>query len=171
MMIQSKKQLDTERELLKSGLNEALYSLRVFIDSMSSQKFDLVNLQDELREFLFNSFHNTTIKFNLEFKNDKNYALSSELYRDIKLCIYEIINNSIKYSKCNLFLIELKAEKKVLHLVLKDNGYITNLDQLASKGNGIRNIKKRVKRNDGQCLFYINNEENGLAIKIKIPIK
>jgi ligand-binding sensor domain-containing protein/two-component sensor histidine kinase len=171
MMVQSKKHLDTERELLKSGLNEALYSLRVFIDSISRKKFNLVNLQDEIREFLFNSFHNSAIKLNIEFKSDKNYAISSELYRDIKLCVYEIVNNSVKYSKCNLFWIEIKSEKKMLCLELKDDGYITNLDQLSSKGNGIKNIKKRVKRNNGQCLFYINNNESGLAIKIKIPIK
>lgn len=171
LMIQSKKQLDTEREVLKSGLNEALYSLRVFIDSMSRQKFNLVNLQDEIREFLFSSFHNTTIKFNIDFKNNKNLTLSSELYRDIKLCIYEIVNNSIKYSKCNLFFIEVKSENKMLCLDLKDDGIVTNLDELLNKGNGIKNIKKRVKRNNGQCLFYINNNKNGLAIQIKIPVK
>jgi ligand-binding sensor domain-containing protein/two-component sensor histidine kinase len=171
LMIQSKKQLDTERELVKSGLNEALYSLRVFIDSMSRQKFDLVNLQDEVREFLFNSFSNTHIKCNIEFENDKNYPLSSELYRDIKLCVYEVVNNSIKYSKCNLFFIEIKSEKKMLYLDLKDDGYFTNLDKLSGKGNGIKNIKKRVKRNNGQCLFNINNNVSGLAIQIKIPIK
>jgi ligand-binding sensor domain-containing protein/two-component sensor histidine kinase len=171
LMIQSKKQLDTERELLKSGLNEALYSLRVFIDSMSRKNFDLVNLQDEIREFLSNSFSSTDIKFNIEFENDKNYTLSSELYRDLKLCVYEIINNSVKYSKCDLFFMEFKSEKKILYLVLKDDGYFTNLDQLSSKGNGIKNIKKRVKRNNGQCLFYINNNVSGLAIQIKIPVK
>ena len=171
LMIQSKKKLDNEREIVSSGLNEALYSLRVFIDSMSRQKFNLVNLQDEIREFLFSSFHNTSIKFNIEFESGKNYSLSSELYRDIKLCVYEIVTNSIKYSNCNLFFIEIKSEHKMLYLDLKDDGYVTNLDQLSIKGNGIKNIKKRVKRNNGQCLFYINNNKNGLAIQIKIPVK
>jgi signal transduction histidine kinase len=65
----------------------------------------------------------------------------------------------------------VKSEKKMLCLVLKDDGCITNLEQLSSKGNGIKNIKKRVKRNNGQCLFFINNNESGLAFQIKIPIK
>ena len=59
----------------------------------------------------------------------------------------------------------------MLCLVLKDDGCITNLEQIVSKGNGIKNIKKRVKRNNGQCLFFINNNESGLAIQIKIPVK
>ena len=93
------------------------------------------------------------------------------MYRDIKLCIYEIVNNSIKYSRCNLFFIEVKSENKMLCLDLKDDGIVTNLDELLNKGNGIKNIKKRVKRNNGQCLFSINNNKNGLAIQIKIPVK
>jgi hypothetical protein len=171
LLVQSSKKLDDDKEKINSGINEVLYSLRTFISSMTKSIFTIQELEDELREFITKTFKDSLVNYDFKLIYDENYNLSGELYRDIKLCVYEAVTNSIKHSKCDKFAFSIMAEKKVIELRMVDNGLLTNLSQLTMKGNGIRNIKKRVARNKGEVLFTISDEQKGLALNLKFPIK
>ncbi len=171
LLVQSSKKLEDDKEKINSGINEVLYSLRTFISSMTKSIFTIQELEDELREFITKTFKDSLVNYDFKLIYDENYNLSGELYRDIKLCVYEAVTNSIKHSKCDKFAFSVMAEKKVIELRMVDNGLLTNLSQLTMKGNGIRNIKKRVARNKGEVLFTISEEQKGLALNLKFPIK
>jgi two-component sensor histidine kinase len=171
LLVQSSKKLDDDKEKINSGINEVLYSLRTFISSMTKSIFTIQELEDELREFITKTFKDSLVNYDFKLIYDENYNLSGELYRDLKLCVYEAVTNSIKHSKCDKFAFSIMAEKKVIELRMVDNGLLTNLSQLTMKGNGIRNIKKRVARNKGEVLFTISEEQKGLALNLKFPIK
>ncbi|MFN6038491.1 MAG: sensor histidine kinase, partial [Bacteroidota bacterium] len=171
MLIAAKNDLSNDREYLISSLNEALFSLRIFIFSFSNQKLKITNLEDGIKEFLQKTLIQTNIKWRVSAKVNKDHFISGELYRDIKLCVFEAINNIMKHAQCENVLIELISDKKVLTLKITDDGILENTDHLTGKGNGISNLKKRTKRNQGTCSFYILDERKGLTVELKFPIQ
>ena len=101
---------------------------------------------------------------------DKNLRINNELYKDLKLAIYEIVTNCIKHSNADKVSLSFNAKRNNLDIVVTDTGKcdINNLE--GNKGNGIRNTKKRISRNKGTISYSNVEGANGLMIKIKIPI-
>ena len=170
MMSKRKNFNEFEMERLQIGLKEALYSFRTYLDSLSRQKYALNDLNDELREFVLSTCEPVNIEVKFQVETDKNYWLRVELFRDIKLSIYEIVTNCIKHSQADQLSLKFIAKNKVLYIQITDNGNC-NINELELlKGNGIRNIRKRVNRNKGRYTYYIAKESQGLTIEIKLPL-
>ena len=159
-----------EKEMLQNGLKEALYSLRTYIDSISRKKHTWIDLSDELQEFVNASCSEAAIAVDFNIQYDKDYSLKGELFRDIKLTIYEIVTNTIKHAKADHISLSFNLRNKNLEIKINDNGTCDINDLNAMKGNGIRNIKKRITRNHGKYLYYISEEMSGLSIEINLPI-
>jgi two-component sensor histidine kinase len=159
-----------EKERLQNGLTEALYNLRTYLNSISREKHTWVDLTGELQEFIHATFADTEIRATITTDFDKNYDLGGELFRDIKLSVYEIVMNSVKHSKADNMSLDFKAKGNNLEIKISDNGscQINELD--AMKGNGIRNIKKRISRNKGTCSYHIPKGMSGLTVEINLPI-
>jgi signal transduction histidine kinase len=102
---------------------------------------------------------------------DKNYLLKGELFRDIKLSIYEIVTNCIKHSNGDKLSLKFVAKNKTLRIQISDNGFCQIAELELNNGNGIRNIKKRIARNNGQVTFYTLEETHGLTIQIQLPLR
>ena len=101
---------------------------------------------------------------------EKNYRINRELYRDVKLSVYEIVSNCLKHSNATSIAIECKSESKILTLIISDNG-TCDLSLLGTqKGNGIRNIRNRANRNNGFVRHYVKEGETGLTTEIQLPI-
>ena len=159
-----------EKALLQSGLKEALYSFRTYLDSISNKKHSLQDLSDDLKEFITSACSDAGIQFNLKMDFDRNYKLNRELYRDVKLSVYEILSNCFKHSKADLISVVFRADNKMLFIQVSDDGLcaLTNLE--AQKGNGIRNISKRAQRNNGYVRHFIQEGQTGLTTEIQLPI-
>lgn len=171
LLLSKKKNIENEKEQMSEGLKEALFSMRAFMNSLTNFHLTVQDLEDELKEFITKQLQSTTIESKIETPKTKNYVLKNELYRDIKLCVYEILNNSIKHSKCSIFEIKINVDHNQLIIELKDNGCVDDINQLKQQGNGIRNIKKRTKRNNGTCDLKVLKGTTGLCIELKFPIK
>lgn len=159
-----------EKALLQSGLKEALYSFRTYLDSISNKSHSLQDLSDDLKEFITSACSDAGIQFNFKIDFDRNYKLNRELYRDVKLSVYEILSNCLKHSNANLISVVFRADTKILFIQIADNGIcdLTNLE--SQKGNGIRNISKRAQRNNGYVRHFIQEEQTGLTTEIQLPI-
>lgn len=169
MLTRSKKIVSNEREQINTGLKEALFSIRTYMDSLTAEKSKIKLLCAELKEIARIDSSNLAIKFKDEVTNDT--SISSGLYRDIKLCFNEIISNNRKHSNCQNFSVKIVEERKFLIIHTIDDGELTNIDVLNSPRNGIRNIKKRVKRNKGEINYHINKTVgHGLELILKFPI-
>ena len=169
MLTRSKKMLSNERELINNGLKEALFSIRTYMDSLTLEKSKINILSAELKEIAGLNSSSLAIKFMDEVTNDT--SISTALYRDIKLCFYEIISNNQKHSNCQNFSIKIVEEKNNLIIHTLDDGKLTNIDELNSPRNGIRNIKKRVQRNKGEINYSINKiSGHGLELTLKFPL-
>ena len=159
-----------EKEILKSGLKEALYSFRTYLDSISITKCNWLELSDELKEFVSKSCNEASIESEIDIQSDKNYQLNGELARDIKLLVYEIVTNSIKHADAKHLTFECTLKNNQLVLIISDSGQCDLADLEIFKGNGIRNLKKRAARNNGHLKYYITEGQTGLTVEVFLPL-
>jgi two-component sensor histidine kinase len=159
-----------EKELIQNGLKEALYSFRTYLDSISTKSHSLQDLSDDLKEFVNSACSDAGMQSTFKIDFDKNYNLNRELYRDVKLSVYEIVSNCLKHANADLISLYFRAEKKKLFIQVIDNGTCDLSSLEAQKGNGIQNISKRVKRNYGIVRHSIFEGKTGLTTEIELPI-
>ena len=171
LLISKKPKLEAkEREQIQNGLKEALYSFRTYLDSISKKSHSFQDLSDDLKEFITSACSDADIPFNFKMDFDRNYRLDRELYRDVKLSVYEIVSNCLKHSNADSISVVFRAANKKLFIQVTDNGICNLLNLEAQKGNGIRNISKRAKRNNGFVRHYVKEGETGLTAEIQLPI-
>ena len=96
--------------------------------------------------------------------------VDSNVYRELKMLLYEINQNVIKHSKATEKTTYFWVKNGLLNVQTYDNGPLTDADEILSKGNGINNIKKRINRLNGAVDFLISDLGHGLQINIKIRI-
>jgi hypothetical protein len=161
---------DREKVIMRAGLKEALYSFRTYLDSISKTKINWLDLSDELKEFITKSCNEGSIKQNLHFQSDKNYKINGELARDIKLLVYEILTNTIKHSNADAISMTCTLKNNQLQLIFSDSGKCDLAELEVFKGNGIRNMKKRILRNNGRLMYYIAEGSTGLTIEVFLPL-
>ncbi len=155
-------------EKIQDNLQEALYSIRAFMDSLSRKYFDLNELQDDIREF-FRKASDKKIEQHIQIEIQENRTISAELYRDIKLCIFEMATNSMKHANAKQIWFKMSTKGNSLRLVFEDDGiFDQNLD-LDYKGHGLYNLEKRSKRNKG-TIHFSQRDPNGLNIRIEFLI-
>jgi signal transduction histidine kinase len=150
-------------ESIKIGLSDALFSIRAFINSMNGQKLDMLSFKDDIREFMNNAFSNTEVKHFSNFKLLGNFKINQELYRDMKLCVYEAISNIIKHSDAKNVNLELSITDKNIFIKITDDSNTKPSDIHINYGNGITNMRKRTERHQGSFILT-NNEQKGIEI-------
>ena len=166
----SNKKLELQRDEIKKGIIEALFSIRTSITTLSNTNNTLGNLINDTTELLHKELSNTSIEFITNETNEiPSFNLKPELYRDCKLIIFEATTNMIKYSNATSFFIRFDLESQ-LTITITDNGQLKNIDSIYNKGNGIANIIKRTERNKGTYSFSII-PPHGLEIQLKFNIK
>jgi two-component sensor histidine kinase len=161
---------DKEKEQIQNGLKEALYSFRTYLDSISNKKHSIHDLADDLKEFTTSACADAGIQLNIKIVLEKNQRINRELYRDVKLSVYEIATNCFKHSNATALSIDFTSENKFLKLIITDNGTCDIQELATQKGNGIRNITNRAKRNNGSVRHTVQNGQTGLTTEIQLPI-
>jgi len=152
-------------DLLQSSLKEALFSLRTFMDSLSGKKSYLSDLIIELKEFMSISFRGTNISAQLSSEKIENIWLSTELYRDIKLCMFEAIQNTLKHANSSKFDVRIYRKNAKLYLEIADDGQTyLSLEDLEEKGNGFRNFQKRTNRHQGSLKIALKGEKKSVHL-------
>jgi ligand-binding sensor domain-containing protein len=156
---------------LVSYLNESLFSLRAYINTMNNANFTFRQMTDEIRELSQSLVNMTGFEAVVTDRSDSDYQIKGELYRDIKLCLYEIINNALKYSQGSKILIDVSAQNGKLRLLVRDDGILEDAGQLGKKGNGLRNLGKRAKKHHGDIAFEVPGPGTGLQVRLEFPIR
>lgn len=142
-------------KLLKSGLNDALFSIRAFIQSMQSRKSTLLDFEDDIRDFLISTSKNTDLKLNLTTRGD-NIILRQELYRDLKLCIFDVVGLTKNIETACHVEIELEYLKKYLKLTVKISGIPEKTLNYSQIRDSISNFQKRTLRHNGTFNILTN---------------
>ncbi|MFT3679568.1 MAG: histidine kinase [Ferruginibacter sp.] len=134
---------------------------------MNNPDDTMFGLLAHLRLYMAETIQRTGIDMQLQFENNlkADHNISGAQRRNILLTVKEIFNNAVKHSGATLFRVVCTNDEKNISIAMNDNGNGLPVD-IPSKGNGLKNIRKRVKTLNGQVEF---ESVNGTQITISIP--
>jgi two-component system, NarL family, sensor kinase len=160
--------LEPERKHLINLIDESIAEVRYIasdLKSFSLQKFGLAVAIQDLVEKLNKSKH---IEFIFEHFSHGKYTNEDN---DIMIfrAVQEIINNSIKYAECQQVTIQLMESEHSIAISIEDDGIGFDFDKKKETGNGIRNIKNRIKFIGGQVFWQNNYPNKGTTVMISVP--
>lgn len=150
-------ELSKTREYTQDTIN----NLRETIWTLDSK---IVRLQDVLHQSkkYIDRYLPETIEFKIHMDDDLfPRQVNPEVAVNIFRIIQEMTQNMLKYSKANKFSVNFTNEKKI-KLTVEDNGIGFDF-QTISKGEGLKNIQRRVEEIHGE-LFYENNQGSKFII-------
>ncbi len=119
---------------------------------------------------LFNQFSDVkNIQFKLEANSKYFNGLTFEAQRTIYRIVQEMVNNAVKYSKCNRINLSFNRDQSYLSIKFNDNGVGFNLNKL-KKGLGLKSINNRVYFYGGTSQVK-SVQGKGTSFVINFPIK
>lgn len=117
---------------------------------------------NRIRKILDEKIKGTNINGKVVYSGDLD-KINANLWIAFIQIITELTTNSIKYSNCNLILINIEILNKFIKLEVKDDGLGC---KDINKGIGLRNIEETVGNISGKLII---NCENGFDVIILIP--
>ena len=150
-------------------INEAISSVREISSNMSPQVLMDFGLAQGVQNFISRISALQTV--DIEFATN----LTKERFdNDVEVVTYrvicELINNSLKHSKCTTITISLILDNTTLSLDYADNGKGFNPDKVLSNGMGLSNITSRIDSLNGN-ISITSSENNGMKAAAKIDTK
>jgi len=151
-------------ELLKTS-EEMNISMREMLWSLNSGNDTLGSFVDYAILYTGNFLKKTKIVLHSECENIiTETPVSTEMRRNLFLCLKEAVNNVYKHSQANTLKLSFSQEKNNFSMKISDNG--TGIHDEQPKGNGLRNMKRRMSELSGECNIMSGNPGTCLAFKI-----
>ncbi len=163
--------IKTDDNDVKHSLKTISENSRKLIDDLSDivwlvnpKRESLYDLILRLRDTYAELLTYTSISFKSEnIKSLEKVTLSMENRQNLYLIFKEAINNSITHSNCTEIILDASIKGKKLIMSVKDNG--NGFDESdVSKGNGLKNMKKRAE-DIGGSLEITENKDGGTVVK------
>jgi signal transduction histidine kinase len=159
--------LDNKLTNISSFAKDTILELRDTIWAMNSSEIALEDLEIRINNFIEKaqlSIENISFSFAIEesLKHKKlSYVEGMNLYRTIQ----EAVNNALKYAEPTIISINIRKENDKTLIQIKDNGKGFDYDTI-QKGNGLRNMQKRVEEIGGR--FSLTSTNDGTKVEISI---
>lgn len=161
--------LDHKLQSISTFTKATIVELRDTIWAMNNDEISF----EDLKMRIFNFIEKAKIATEaIEFKFNIDEDLGQLKFTSIKgmnvyRTIQEGINNSIKYAKATEIIIDVKSIGNEIKIQISDNGIGFNSDEVLC-GNGLQNIKKRIKDIGGT--FSLASElGKGTTISLTVP--
>lgn len=163
--------LENKLQIISTFTKATIVELRDTIWAMNTKEVTI----EDLRMRIFNFIEKAKlaiegISFDFTIDEDlSNLSFSSIEGMNIYRVVQEGVHNSIKYASANKIKVDFYKEKNNIIIKISDNG--TGFDpKNAILGNGILNMKKRIKELHGTIELNSDNT-NGTEILIQLPFK
>lgn len=152
-------------ELLKTSEDMNL-SMREMLWSLNSGNDTLGSFIDYSKMYAHNFLKKTKIQLNVEDENIIfETTITTEQRRNLFLCLKEALNNAYKHSQSNQLKLSFVQKGKEFMMKISDNGIGINHEK--PEGNGLRNMKRRMKEQNGHCEV---TTENGTHLFFRIDL-
>lgn len=153
-------------ELLKTS-EEMNISMREMLWSLNSGNDTLGSFIDYSILYTGNFLKKTKIVLLSECEDiTAETPVSTEMRRNLFLCLKETVNNVYKHSHADTLKLSFSQKKNNFFMKISDNGIGISDDQ--PKGNGLRNMKRRMNELSGEC--HILSENPGTCLIFKIIV-
>ena len=157
---------------INSSTTQMMESMDDIVWSINPVNDTLAKVLARMKEVAGNLLEPNNIDYRFDADNTiKEINFSMEGRREIFLIFKEALNNIVKYARCNKVDIVLKRSGKTLVLCIEDNGEGFDLTARtsATRGNGLKNIKKRAESLNGSCEVQ-SAPGSGTRIILSVPI-
>lgn len=153
-------------ELLKTS-EEMNISMREMLWSLNSGNDTLGSFIDYAILYTGNFLKKTKIMVYSECEDIiAETALSTEMRRNLFLCLKEAVNNVYKHSQANTVKLSFSQEENNFFMKITDNG--NGISDGQKEGNGLRNMKRRMNELSGECSIISENPGTCLVFKIAL---
>jgi signal transduction histidine kinase len=147
---------------------ELVESMRQMIWAMSNNNDTVEDLYIYIRIYSKQFLDDHQIQSQINFPDDKNdRKVSSEIRRSLFLITKEILHNTVKHANASMVNINMNMIGSNFSISFHDNGKGIIKQDVKTFGNGIKNIRSRVKDLNGE--FTIESLD-GTLVKIDIPL-
>ena len=162
--IQNKK-LESKLSNISSFAKDTIVELRDTIWAMNSNEITYEDLQVRINNFLEKAKEvKDQISFSFAIEESlEEIKLTSVEGMNIYRTIQEGINNSLKYANAEIITVTIKRNKEKIRILISDNGQGFDLETI-EKGNGLKNMQKRILDINGE--FNISSNNQGTTIEI-----
>ena len=148
---------------------QTIYELRDTIWAMNKENITFEDLQARIANFIEhakNASERIDFSFNIEENVDEAHIFTSVEGMNIYRIIQEAVNNALKYASADEIEINI-SEKETKYLIeISDNGIGFDPETI-ELGNGLNNMKKRVREINGT--LQIKSSKKGTSISLKVP--
>lgn len=150
-----------EIDKISNSANDLITKMNTIIWTMTSSNDSVENLITYIRTYALDFFENTHIECTCNIPPTiPNIQLSGEKRRNVFLAVKEALNNVLKHSKATNVTINIALDDK-LYISIQDDGVGIDLEKLRRFGNGLKNMKSRLERINGN--FIIQNNGGALT--------
>ncbi|WP_223608829.1 sensor histidine kinase [Chryseobacterium sp. OSA05B] len=153
-------------ELLKTS-EEMNLSMREMLWSLNSGNDTLGSFIDYAIQYADSFLKKTKIKLWSESVDVLSETpISTELRRNMFLCLKEAINNAYKHSLANTLKLSFSQVNNVFSMKISDDG--SGIPEGHPEGNGLRNMKRRMQEQNGE--YHILKNVPGTQILFRVTI-
>lgn len=151
-------------ELLKTS-EEMNISMREMLWSLNSGNDTLGSFIDYAILYTGNFLKKTKIMVYSECEDIiAETPISTEMRRNLFLCLKEAVNNVYKHSQANTVKLSFSQEDNNFSMKISDNG--NGIPDGQKEGNGLRNMKRRMNELSGECSIISENPGTCIVFKI-----
>jgi signal transduction histidine kinase/ligand-binding sensor domain-containing protein len=159
-----KEQVDSYLENISDSSRELVQSLNNIIWSLNTGNATVPALLAYIREYASRFLESCEVELKFTSGVSPHQKLVSEqVKRNIYLVVKESLNNAVKHGKAKHIEINIEnAEADLIRIIIKDDG--NGFDQInAGKGNGLKNMKKRMQ-DIGGSFSIISEKDQGATV-------
>lgn len=146
---------------LSAKMKEVIWSLNTENDSLNSL---VAYLQKQSRMMMENYAGTLEI---IQPGEIPDIRINGDARRHIHLLVKEALHNIIKHSEASHVKLGISYDE-LLRIVISDNGKGLTEDNTDTGGNGMKNMRQRIRQLNG--IFLLQNK-NGLTLTFEIPLK
>lgn len=153
-------------ELLKTS-EEMNISMREMLWSLNSGNDTLGSFVDYAILYTGNFLKKTKVIFHSECEDIiSDTPISTELRRNLFLCLKETVNNAYKHSQATALKLSCRQKENKFLMIIEDNG--TGLPDNQTEGNGLRNMKRRMREAEGD--YSILSTSSGTCLTFEVTL-
>lgn len=153
-------------ELLKTS-EEMNISMREMLWSLNSGNDTLGSFIEYAILYAGSFLKKTKIVFHSECEDIiSDTPISTELRRNLFLCLKEAVNNVYKHSGATALKLSFFQNRNKFLMTIEDNGI--GIPDNQPPGNGLRNMKRRMNETEGDCHILSASSGTSLTFEVKL---
>jgi signal transduction histidine kinase len=146
---------------------ESVASMGDIVWAINPKRDHLIDLVQRMRRLASEVFAGRKIEYEFSApETELDLRLGADVRRDVLLIFKEAINNIARHSACSNVDIQLRVERSLLLLTVRDDGCGFDAD-VPSEGNGLLSMRRRAESLGGE-LVWKSSEGTGTEIILRV---